>query len=113
MGTGLLQNNSILLASNTGRIGELQCISGTTSANVGSWITPNGTTHRSGNPFEVTAGDESDPGYLSIQLVPGYSLTHLDEGVYTCVIPDERGDTQYLYIGIYPSGFSCKLLDNV
>ena len=31
-----------------------------------------------------------------------------DEGIYTCVIPDENGDLQYLYAGLYLRGFNCN-----
>ena len=110
MGYGLLQNNSITRASVTGSIMQLQCVSDSTSAGVGNWLAPNGEdiTSKSDDPFMITLGDETDPGYLAVDLTEGYSLTSTDEGVYTCTIPDADGIDNYLHIGIYRNGFSSK-----
>ena len=109
-GTGLLQNNSLILATSTGRFEQLQCVTGSTTPNVGSWIAPNGVdiTLNNSDAFDIIVGNASDPGYLSIQLFTGYSLSETDWGIYTCIIPDETGVLQYLYLGIYPQRFASK-----
>ena len=109
-GTGQVRNNSIILASVTGRFNQVQCISGSTSVNVGQWIAPNGDIINGGTSgsFVIVTGDGADPGFTSIELRTGVSLTARDEGIYTCVIPDENGNLQYLYTGIYLQGFNSK-----
>lgn len=104
----MLQNNSVVRASTTGRVGQLQCISGSQLANVGRWISPNGNnlSELMNDSFITTIGGSSDPGYIAIELQSGLSLTAAEEGVYSCVIPDQDGIQQYLHVGIYLSGFS-------
>ena len=110
-GTGLLQNNSLILATSTGRLEQLQCVSGSTTPNVGSWVAPDGVdiTFNNDDAFDIVIGNASDPGYLSIQLLTGYSLSEADWGIYTCIIPDETGELQYLHLGIYPQHFASEL----
>ena len=112
-GTGLIQNNSAIIAnSDTGRIEGLQCVSGSTTPRVGSWIAPNGENinARADDVFNVTLGGEEDPGYMRVELVAGKNLTAMDEGVYTCVIPDENEEEQYLHVGIFLSGFNSTFI---
>lgn len=101
-GTGLIQNNSITTTTMTGRIEQLQCISASRSANVGQWISPNGN-DITNNSLITSVGNITDPGFISLEL---QSITINNQGVYTCVIPDENGVQQYLYIGIYYGRFS-------
>lgn len=109
-GVGPIQNNSIIRASITGRFNQLQCISGSTAANVGMWIAPNGEDIDGGpsDSFSVVTSDGTDPGFTSIELQMGEALSAGDEGVYTCVIPDENGNMQYLYVGLYQRRFNSK-----
>ena len=104
-GSEPVQNNSIIRASITGRFSQLQCISGSTVGNVGHWKAPNGEDIDE-ESFIVSVGDTTDPGITSIELQTGVSLSTRDEGIYTCIIPDENGDVQYLYAGLYQRGFN-------
>ena len=109
-GIGLVQNNSIIRTSITGRLNQLQCISGSSTASVGQWIAPNGEEIDGGpaDSFTILAGDADDPGFTLIELKDGVSLAPRDQGVYSCVIPDENGNVHYLYIGLYLRGFNGK-----
>jgi hypothetical protein len=79
-------------------------------AEVGQWIAPDGSniTDDTSDLFNVTIGGLDDPGFTSIKIKDGASLTLDDEGVYTCTIPDENGDMQYLFVGLYGRGFNSK-----
>ena len=76
---------------------------------VGDWISPSGrsliTTQN--DPFDVIIGDDSDPGQLVIETPLGNpSITSTHEGVYTCAIPNNSGEMEYLHIGVYLFGSS-------
>lgn len=96
--------------SANGRFNQLHCISDSTVAGVGQWITPdnNNITKDNSDQFNVTVGDSNDPGFTSIELRNGVSLEVDSEGVYTCIIPDDNGVMQYLFIGLYRRLFNCK-----
>ena len=54
------------------------------------------------DPFDVIFGDSNNPGQLLVRTPatnPPIAMTH--EGVYTCTIPSESGQDEYLHIGIY------------
>ena len=75
---------------------------------VGQWITPDGRdiTQNSDDEFDIIVGGINDPGYLDITLSTGRSLTHNDQGVYTCLIPDENGTITELHVGLYLPQFT-------
>ena len=106
--SGLFPNNGIIVTDNFGQTDRIQCISGSQTPDVGRWITPDGqdVTRSSNDQFEITVGGVNDPGYLDITLATGRSLTHSDQGVYTCLIPDETGTTCELHVGLYLPGFA-------
>ena len=57
----------------------------------------------------MTVGGSDSPGSLEV----GNPNTHPplssdNEGVYTCEIADETGETNFLCVGLYLSGFSGK-----
>ncbi len=109
--TGQLQNNSIVVASSTNRIQPIWCASGTLVPNVGQLIAPSGqnvTTLNTDN-LEVATGGPENPGFLSVKVLAGTSLSTLDIGVYSCMIPDESGEQQVLHFGLYLNGFNSKL----
>ena len=109
-GLGLVGNNSIIRATATGRFNQLQCISGSTVASVGQWISPSGAVISEGQSgsFIVVTGDGNDPGFTSLELRTGVALSATDEGVYTCAIPDENGNMWYLFVGLYRQRFNSK-----
>lgn len=82
---------------------------------MGRWIAPNGDdiTERLTDSFIVVTGDNTDPGFTFIELQQGQSLAIEELGIYTCVIPDENGDIQYLYVGIYQQGFNSKQISTI
>ena len=96
--------------SASGRFNKLQCISSSTMAGVGQWIAPdrNNITEDNTDLFNITVGGLDDPGFTSIELKDGASLAVEDEGVYTCIIPNENGDMQYLFVGLYRRQFNSK-----
>lgn len=112
-GTGLVMNNSIIRTSASGRFNQLQCISGSTIADVGVWIVPNGNniTEERDNMFIASIGNASDPGVAAIELQNGVSVTAEDEGVYSCLIRDEDGVQQYLFVGIYLARSNSKSIE--
>lgn len=77
-------------------------------ANNGQWIAPNGVdiTISNAHPFEVTVGDERDPGSLLVHQRNGHIVTRSFEGVYTCLVRDKDRVQQYLNVGIYQNGFN-------
>lgn len=107
---GLIPNNTVILTDNFGQIPRLQCISGAMQPNVGQWLAPSGMdiTFSANDPFDITVGDQSDPGYLDVSLHSGRILTISDQGVYTCSIPDENGTTSSLNVGIYLPALASK-----
>ena len=110
-GVGLVQNNSVIRSSATGRLGLLQCVSGSHLLNVGQWIAPDGSNlnNQTNGPFIIAVGDSIDPGFTTIGLQSGLSLSVAEEGVYKCVIPDQDGLQHYLHFGLYLSGFNGML----
>lgn len=85
----------------TGINRELECISASESAHIGQFIAPNGNDIT--NDSIVAVGDSSDPGFVSLQLA---TFTRDNPGVYTCIIPDEKGIWHHLHVGIYNSRFN-------
>lgn len=101
-GLGNIPNNSILETDSGGRISPLLCLSGSNMSTVGEWLSPEGRNLAAvpNDPFDIMFG--GNPGQLLIETPtsnPPIMTSH--EGVYTCVIPDENGDSQDLHIGIY------------
>ena len=73
---------------------------------VGNWVSPerrNLATVQN-DPFDIIFGDSNNPGQLLIETPANNPpITSNHEGVYTCVIPDENGQSEYLHIGLYLS----------
>ena len=104
IGYGNIVNNSILETNSEGRISRLQCLSGSNMTIVGEWIGPQGMNLAAveNDPFDIIFGNSNNPGQLLIETpTTNTPITTTLEGVYTCVIPDENGQTQYLHVGIY------------
>ena len=78
---------------------------------VGRWLSPDGSDllNITGDPFEITVGSNSDPGSVVIETpAVNIPLSQSDEGVYTCIIPDEVEEVHYLHIGVYLNGFNSE-----
>lgn len=109
--SGPLPNNSVVVTDNFGQMPRLQCISGSNSPNVGRWIAPSGqdVTYSMSDSFDVELGGVNDPGYMEIALHSGQFVTFSDQGVYSCLIPDETGVTCSLLVGIYLPALTSKI----
>lgn len=63
------------------------------------------------DPFDVIFESSNDPGLFFIETpLSNPPITSTHEGVYTCVMPDEYDEDQYLHIGIYLSASKFKVL---
>ena len=102
---GLLSNNSVVMASNGFLQGSFFCVSGRRQAGIGRWISPSGTDYTVPgiHPFEVAVGGQNNPGAVEISVSgsSGRFPAGQWDGVYSCVIPDETGAEQIIYLGIY------------
>lgn len=70
----------------------------------GDWMSPGGRSLAAvqNDPFDVIFGGNNNPGQLQIETpATNPPITGVHEGVYTCTIPDESDETEYLHIGIY------------
>ena len=107
-GTGLLENNTFITADSNGMIGDIHCSSDSSVANMGQWIAPSGAdiTNSTTDPYDVTVGNEQDPGSLVIRQRNGHLVTRSFQGIYTCSIDTADGEQNYLHVGIYPNGFN-------
>ena len=101
-------NNSVIVTDSFGQIPPIQCISGSTRGNSGKWIAPS-SEDITADSFGINIGGSNDPGFIEIFLMGGYSLTFNDQGVYTCLIPDESDKMIPLRLGIYLPAYASKL----
>ena len=98
--SNVMTNNGYIITSDP-YVPSFTCYSGSTKVNVGKLIGLDGRdiTHSVGDPFNAVTGGANNPGTLEVH---GHGrLTHSDEGVYTCRIPDETGRIVDVNIGIY------------
>ncbi len=108
-GAGQVANNSFVTTDADNAITELQCVtSWGERPGAGQLIGVSGVdiTTKPADPFDVTVGGESDPGYISVRLDQGQAVTTSFRGVYSCIIPAEDGTDTILHVGIYPQGFN-------
>ena len=108
-----VSNNSVVLADMNNQIGTLYCSSGARISNTLYWLAPDQTeitdAPTSSGSFTVVRGGGNFPSYVALQHKIGYTLTEGDQGVYTCIIQDEYGEQQTLFVGIYLYGFYGKM----
>ena len=86
-------NNSAFVASSSGQFGRLSCYSAAIGLHIsGQWISPEGNdiTLSSRHSFDVGFHNSRFSSYTTIQLRDGFSLSDADEGIYSCIIPDEN-----------------------
>ena len=107
VGIGLLENNTFITVDSNGIIDDLDCSSGSLTADIGHWIGPNGVdlTNSTTDPFDV---DVQDPGSLVIRLRNGHIVTRSFQGIYTCTIQNDDRVDIYYHVGIYENGFNSK-----
>ena len=98
------------MADANNQIGTIYCSSGSQTSGIGQWFAPNGAeiTQNSASSFTSVRGGGNFPSYAGLQLKTGLSFSTSDEGVYTCVIPDESGIQQTLHAGLYRRGYFGK-----
>ena len=113
-----IANNGLIIALGSGNLDgdslKLDCVSNSSQSGVGVITGRDGTALTNGaalagggtwtvvNPF-------SRPGVLRVRARG--VLTAGDQGIYTCTIPDDSGNSIAINVGLYPSGFSGELRD--
>ena len=111
---GYHPNNSVLVTTDddipTDYRFRFYCLSGSVLNEQGEFIGADGDVITDDAFFNVT--NDEGPGSLHIANSASGgqdAITASQQGVYTCRIPDETGETKLLNIGIYPAEFSCEL----
>ena len=102
---GLLPNNSVVIASDGFLPGSFFCVSGRRQAGIGRWISPSGDDYTLPgiHAFDVTIGGQNNPGVVEISVSGSNGRFPAGQwnGIYSCVIHDESGAEQIIYLGIY------------
>ena len=110
--SGNLPDNGLVVSDNPGSGRRLRffCRSDSMSENVGQLIGLDGMTAITSSSFFQIAREQ--PGELMLRNAVGSqnALTFSQQGVYTCRIPLQSGQMREINVGIYPNGFSSKLL---
>lgn len=110
-----VSNVSSVLADRNNQVGTIYCSSGSQTSGIGQWFAPNGVaiTQNGGGSFTVVHGGGNFPSYIGLQLKTSRLFSAFDEGVYTCIIPDENGVQQTLHAGLYRYGYYGKWHYNI
>lgn len=100
-----LSNNSLINSSDIGGLGNgIACYTAADGSPSGAvWKTPDGKNIRTSGTSGATSlvfFTQERPQRV-VLLRGGVEFSVVNEGVYTCRISDENGDTQTLFIGIY------------
>ncbi len=108
--TGGLPNNGIVVALST-RTSSLtfafQCRSGSrTDRSDRQFIGLDGQPHSTGGGLAVSFPPH--PSTIAVHNQGRPDLSAGEEGVYTCRMLDENGDTVDANVGIYRNGFNCE-----
>ena len=108
---GNLPTNGLVISAASGTRLRFFCRSDSMSESVGQLIGLDGTTAVTSNNFFEIA--RSQPGELMVRNAAGHqsALTASQQGVYTCRIPLQNGQMREINVGVYPNGFSSKLVD--
>ena len=105
---GSLLNNDLAVCDSPGSGFRLRifCRSDSRSRNVGQLIGPSGEAVSSGNFFDIGHAR----GEVKLENIVGIHgvLTATQQGVYTCRIRLQSGETREINFGIYPSGFNSE-----
>ena len=106
--TGALPNNSLIIADNATATLRLHfvCRSTSSSSGVGQLLGLDGGAVSTGSLFTILS---VQVGTVDVQNNDGHpALTAVEQGVYTCRLPDESGEAVEVNVGIYPSGFNSE-----
>ncbi len=108
--TGALTNNGIVVALSTRhnlRTFAFQCRSGSrTDTSVRQFIGLDGQPRGNGGGLRVVFSPQ--PSLISVGNFYRGDLSAEEEGVYTCHMLDENGDTVEANVGIYRNGFNSE-----
>ncbi len=109
--TGALPNNGIIVALST-RTSSLtfafQCRSGSRNdTSVRQFIGLNGQSRSTGGGLMVSFPG-GQPSAIAVNNIGRPDLSIEEEGVYTCRMLDENGDTVDTNVGIYRNGFNSE-----
>ena len=105
--SGPIANNGLIVSRNDDL--RVECVSkgavGTITTSGGAILTPDTAT----STLSVT-NPSMRPGVLCLRSVAAggttsHNLTHGDQGIYTCNIPDDNGNVISLNFGLYPPEF--------
>ena len=103
-----MPHNTALIANSSHQIGAISCHSASRERHIGRWIAPSGEdiTFSSTDIFSVDLRSGDFPSYASLSLLPGEEFSASEDGVYSCVMPDENGVEHTIHIGLYHTGYS-------
>lgn len=106
-GPEALPENAVISAGSLQYIPDFMCLSGTNMSNVGQLIGVDGLdiTHRAGDNLHIQLGNATSPGMVKVFHS---RMSSAQQGVYTCRLPDETGDTADFNIGLYMESFNGK-----
>ncbi|CAI7996748.1 hypothetical protein GBAR_LOCUS1946, partial [Geodia barretti] len=106
-----MSNNSGIEANSAHTLGSVNCHSASSQPNIGRWIDPSGEEipFLGNHIFQVQFYTATYHSYTSITLKEGVQFSREDEGVYSCIIPDENGEEQTLHFGLYDYGYTSDL----
>ena len=103
-----IANNGLIIALGSGNLEDgdslrFECVSSSSQSGVGAITGRDGTALYSGGIWRVI-NPFSRPGVLRVRA--NGVLTAGDQGIYTCTIPDDSGNSIAINVGLYPSDFS-------
>ena len=107
-----LPDNSAFITDSDGEfgVGRLTCHSASTAPDIGNWFDPRGfpilPISDGTSLFLVNSLSGTLHSYTSLAIQSGHSFGAADQGVYSCVIPDELGNLNALNVGIYPNSYN-------
>ena len=110
--TGTLPNNSFVISRPEDSSGfRFRFVCRSNQTGVGQILGTGGTSLNSSR-FEVSVSQSYQPGEVRVSNRAGEGgqqpITNVQQGVYTCKLPDQNGILADLSVGIYPNSFKGK-----
>ena len=97
-----IANNGLIVSDSTGQL-RLECVSSQSALGVITGLDGNTLTTagiwRVSHPYDR-------PGVRRLRTNDDTPLTAVDQGVYTCTVPDNNDNQIVINVGLYPTGFS-------